>query len=72
MHLDLDNEESNELSIALDEHLRVLRRELADAETRHFKLRLRRTLDRLEKIAARLKGSESWDGASTTNAASTD
>ena len=54
MHLDLDNDESRELSIALDEHLRVLRRELADAETRHFKLRLRRTLDQLEKIAARL------------------
>jgi hypothetical protein len=70
MHLELDDEDIRELSIALDEHLRILRAELADAETRHFKLRLRRTLDRLEMIAARLKGADMSDSASA--GASTD
>jgi hypothetical protein len=54
MFLDLSEDEVRELRIALDAQLHGLRVEYAAAEARRFKARLRRTLDHLEAISARL------------------
>jgi hypothetical protein len=52
--LELSDEEARALRVALEEHLHVVRTEYASTETRHFKARLRHTLDVLEAVAARL------------------
>ena len=54
MLLDLTEDEARELRIALDAQLHGLRVEFAATEARRFKARLRKTLDHLESISARL------------------
>ena len=54
MLLELTDDEARELRIALDAQLHGLRVEYAATEAHRFKERLRRTLDRLESVAARL------------------
>jgi hypothetical protein len=54
MLLDLTEDEARELRIALDAQLHGLRVEYAATEARRFKARLRKTLDHLESISARL------------------
>ena len=63
--LELSDEEARALRVALDEHLHSLRTELASAETRHFKERLRHTLDVLEPVAARLTAHHPTANATT-------
>jgi hypothetical protein len=63
--LELTDEETRALHVALEEHLHQLRTELASADTRHFKERLRHTLDVLEPVAARL-GARHPAGANAT------
>ena len=54
--LPLDDEETTALQIALETHLHRLRAEYASSDLHEFRARLRRTLDTLERVAARLDG----------------
>jgi hypothetical protein len=54
MQLELNDEERNDLSNALDARLLSLRNELAHTDDRHYRQTVRATLDRLEGIADRL------------------
>jgi len=64
--LELSDEEARALRVALEEHLHRLRTELASTETRHFKERLRHTLDVLEPLAARLAAHHATGANATT------
>ena len=64
--LELSDEEARALRVALEEHLHVVRTEFASTETRHFKERLRNTLDVLERVAARLETHGSTRANATT------
>ena len=50
----MSDEEAVELRTALDMHLHELRAELTATEAREYRADLRKRLDRLERIAARL------------------
>ena len=50
----MSDEEAVELRTALDVHLVELRAELAATDMREYRADLRKRLDRLERIAARL------------------
>ena len=52
--LELTDEEARELSTALEIRGHGLRAELAAADAREYRAELRRTLDRVERIAAHL------------------
>jgi hypothetical protein len=52
--LELTEEEARELSTALEIRIHGLRAELAAADAREYRAELRRTLDRVERIAAHL------------------
>lgn len=52
--VDLSDEEALELRTALDVYLHELRAELTGTEAREYRADLRKRLDRLEGIAARL------------------
>jgi hypothetical protein len=52
--LQLTDEEARELSTALQIRVHGLRAELAAADAREYRAELRRTLDRVEEIAAHL------------------
>ena len=67
MLLDLTDDEARELHIALDAQLHGLRVEYAAAEARRFKARLRKTLDHLEAISARLGAIELQQHAEATH-----
>jgi hypothetical protein len=56
--LDMSDEEAAELRTALDMHLHELRTELTATEAREYKADLRKRLDRLERIAARLTSTD--------------
>lgn len=53
----MSEEEAVELRTALDVHLVELRAELAATDAREYRADLRKRLDRLERIAARLNAS---------------
>jgi hypothetical protein len=55
--LEMSDEEAVELRTALDVHLHELRTELAATEAREYRADLRKRLDRLERITARLSSS---------------
>ena len=52
--LELTEDEARELSTALEIRVHGLRAELAAADARAYRAELRRTLDRVERIAAQL------------------
>jgi len=52
--LELTEDEARELSTALQIRIHGLRAELAAADARDYRAELRRTLDRVERIAAHL------------------
>jgi hypothetical protein len=54
IRLDMSDEEADELRTALSVHLHELRAELTGTEARDYKADLRKRLDCLEGIAARL------------------
>ena len=52
--LELTDDEARELSTALEIRVHGLRAELAAADAREYRAELRRTLERVERIAAHL------------------
>lgn len=52
--LELTDDEARELSTALEIRIHGLRAELAAADAREYRAELRRTLERVERIAAHL------------------
>ena len=67
--LELSDDEARELSTALQIRIHGLRAELAAADARAYRAELRRTLDRVERIAAqlaeRLQGGADLGGPAT-------
>jgi len=56
MNLEIADEEAQELRIALDIRLREMRNELVHTDDHAYRNDLRRSLERLEKIAERIGG----------------
>ncbi|MDC3956167.1 hypothetical protein [Polyangium jinanense] len=57
MNLEIADEEARELRIALDIRLREMRNELVHTDDHAYRADLRRSLERLEKIAQKVGGS---------------
>jgi len=57
MNLEIADEEARELRIALDIRLREMRNELVHTDDHAYRDDLRRSLERLEKVAEKVSGS---------------